>query len=177
MEPGCPHPGSGARWPRREQSKSPGEIDLQYKETLVALILVGLHLGENELAGQSAKALGAICRLDYLDPLVSLAIEAREGHFLSALQHLNELRHSAQFSRHWQVILDQVQQVLEQQKDDGPLQEDAFRQIVLNLCQGILADVFDSETRNALLQKAQLATRQLPSSRSVDFLAAPEKSQ
>lgn len=151
-----------------EGDRSVEDVSLEHKGLLVAWILVGLHLREDQLALQSATALGAVCQLDYLAPLVSLGIEARNGNLLVASQKLNELRTSPQFARHKQALLEEFGRLRAAQKADGEVPRDAYERLMVVLVKGVLADVFTGDKVQELMQRATDLTAGLDGNRASD---------
>jgi hypothetical protein len=141
----------------KETGKKPSRITLEHKVTLVAYLLLGLYENQDEIAISSSQALGAICNLDYVEPLTRLIVDARHGRFVATGKDLNALKNSRQFARHRLAVEKEIE-VLKHEGRDGK-KDEALGRLSSVLIRGIISDIFSKAELKELMSKAGNVTK------------------
>jgi len=141
-----------------ERSGDAGSIETKHKLLLLSLIAVSLNQGDPELAIFAAEALGASSQLDYLPPLISACVLAKQGHLLDAVAELRQVANSDVFAEHKKFLFSEVADMIASSPDRQTLGEDLTRRVLGTIVQRALDDIFTADNQRVLLRM----TRELP---------------
>ena len=134
-------------------SKSLEEVELEHKLFLTAMIVVGFVHGNDEMSKFAAESLEAVSQLDYLSPLVGVIAESKEINVIETSKKLYELSKSDRFSEHSKAMIEDVADVIKENKNKELLTEEIVQTIVNRLGKRVIEDIFAEEKMNGLLDR------------------------